>query len=162
MKMVEGGLALLGLGLMFVPLFGQANSTSKLTVRVTGVRNAKGDIQLELFRDAAGFPEASKAFRVQQAEIDPQSLSAEAVFDQIPPGTYAVYAFHDENMNGKLDKILGAPREGYGVSNDPQKRMGCSAHAYMPPYQCMKTPTFDEAQLSVGEPEHVVEIKMIY
>lgn len=168
-KRIEVGLAILGLGLLLVPLFGQTTNTSRLTVRVTGARNAKGQIRIALFQDATGFPEnASQSIRLQQAAIDSQTLSAEAVFDDIPSGTYAVYVFHDENMNGKLDKILGAPKEGYGASNNPQK--GCSIHSYLPhessitrsSMKCIKPPTFDEAKFSVDELEQLVEIQLIY
>ncbi len=44
-----------------------------------------------------------------------------AVFGGLPPGRYAVVAYHDENGNGELDRFLGMiPREGYGVSNIPE------------------------------------------
>jgi len=36
----------------------------------------------------------------------------------IPPGTYAIACYHDENDNGKLDtNFLGIPKEGTGASN---------------------------------------------
>ena len=45
--------------------------------------------------------------------------SAICQFNDIPPGTYAIAVFHDENANGKLDKnFLGIPCEGYGASNN--------------------------------------------
>jgi uncharacterized protein (DUF2141 family) len=56
---------------------------------------------------------------------------------------------HDENMNGKLDKnFVGAPKEGYGASNNPKKRMG--------------PPKFDEAKFSLNKPEQTIEIKLMY
>jgi uncharacterized protein (DUF2141 family) len=71
------------------------------------------------------------------------------IFEGIPQGTYAVSVFHDENMNGKLDKnFVGAPKEGYGASNNPKKRMG--------------PPKFDEAKFSADQLQHSVEIKLIY
>lgn len=149
------GVALLVLGFA-LPLFTAtliaqtASDVSKLTIRVTGARNAKGKIGVALFRDANGFPgDSSKAFRVQQTQIDEQTLSAQVIFEGVPKGTYAVSVFHDENMNGKLDKnFVGAPKEGYGASNNPKKRMG--------------PPKFDEAKFSVDEPQNSVEIKLIY
>ena len=89
-------------------------------------------------------------------------MSGEAVFEGIPRGIYAVSVFHDENMNGKLDKNhLGAPKEGYGTSNNTQQRMGCSVHLYLPP-ECMESPAFGEAKFSVDESHHSVEIKLMY
>ncbi len=48
-----------------------------------------------------------------------QNKQARCDFEDVPPGTYAIAAAHDENMNGKLDtNALGIPTEGYGFSND--------------------------------------------
>jgi uncharacterized protein (DUF2141 family) len=119
-------------------------------VRVTGVRNHKGRIALALFRSEAGFPgDSSKAVRLQQAEIDARTQSAQFVLEEVPYGVYAASVFHDENMNGRLDKnLVGAPKEGYGASNNPRKRMG--------------PPPFSEAYFRLDQPELSMEIKLIY
>ena len=126
------------------------SATATLTIRVTGVRNNKGRIALALFQSEAGFPgDASKAVRLQQAEIDAQTRSAQFVLEGVPYGQYAVSVFHDENMNGKLDKnFVGAPKEGYGASNNPRKRMG--------------PPPFEEARFSLNQPAQSIEIKLMY
>ena len=104
----------------------QTTGTANLTVRVTGARNAKGKIRVALFRDGKGFPnDASQAVRTQAADIDAQTLSAQAVFADLPAAVYAVSVFHDENMNEKLDKnFMGVPKEGYGASDNPKRRWG--------------------------------------
>jgi len=132
-----------------VPLMAQSGA-STLTVRVIGACNNKGRIALALFLSEAGFPsESSKAIRLQRAEIDTQTGSAQFVLKAVPYGVYAVSVFHDENMNGKLDKnFVGAPKEGYGASNNPRKRMG--------------PPPFDEAKFSLSQPEQSIEIKLVY
>jgi uncharacterized protein (DUF2141 family) len=130
---------------------GEAQSeTATLTIRVTGVRNNKGRIVLALFQGEAGFPgDASKAVRSQQAEIEARTQSAQFVLPGVPYGQYAVSVFHDENMNGKLDKnFVGAPKEGYGASNNPRKRMG--------------PPPFEEAKFSLNQPAQSIEIKLMY
>lgn len=128
----------------------QTAGTSTLTVRIEGARNSKGKISVALFQDAGGFPgDTTKALRVQQGEINPGTSNAQVVFDGVPHGVYAVSVFHDENMNRKLDKnLLGAPKEGYGASNNPKKRMG--------------PPRFEEAKFSLNQPEQTVEIKLMY
>ena len=41
------------------------------------------------------------------------------------PGVYAAQAFHDENMNDKVDRnVLGLPTVGIGFSNDAPFRFG--------------------------------------
>ena len=121
-----------------------------LTIKVVGARNAKGKIGVALFQGSEGFPEkGSAALRSQLAEIDSQTMSAEVVFRDLPKGVYAVSVLHDENMNGKLDKnFFGVPQEGYGASNNPEKKM--------------RAPSFDEAKFSISSPEQTVEIKLIY
>jgi len=133
-----------------VPLEGQTTSTANLTVRVTGARNAKGKIRVALFRDGKGFPnDASQALLTQAGDIDPQTLSAQVVFAGLPAGVYAVSVFHDENMNEKLDKnFMGVPKEGYGASNNPKKKMG--------------PPNFDETKFQLGVADQSVEIKLMY
>ena len=42
----------------------------------------------------------------------------------VAPGRYALLVIHDENRNGKLDTMLGLPREGFGFSRNPALRMG--------------------------------------
>ena len=44
---------------------------------------------------------------------------------EVPPGSYAVIAFHDINSNEKLDtNMLGIPTEPYGFSNDARGTFG--------------------------------------
>jgi uncharacterized protein (DUF2141 family) len=132
------------------PLQAQSSGTATLTVRVTGARNAKGKVRAAPFRGAEGFPnDASHAFRTQPAGIDPQTLSAQVVFTDLPAGVYAVSVFHDENMNEKLDQnFVGMPKEGYGASNNPKKKKG--------------PPSFEETKFQFGQKDQSLEIKLMY
>jgi len=127
----------------------QSPTSATLTVRVVNARNANGVVRVALFHTAEGFPgDASKALRTAPAQINARTHSAEAVFSGIPQGTYAVMVFHDENGNGKLDKnMLGVPREGYGASNNPPRKM--------------RPPTFDEVKISLTSDQRV-EINLSY
>jgi uncharacterized protein (DUF2141 family) len=150
-KMIRlvGGAALLSF--MLVPLLpAQSASTCTLAVRVVNARNPKGEIRIALFQSAEGFPgDAAKALRRQQAQIDPKTLTTQAVFAGIPQGVYAVSVFHDENMNGKLDKsLVGIPKEGYGASNNPKRKMG--------------PPSFEEAKFQLDGTNQSLEIKLSY
>ena len=47
------------------------------------------------------------------------------IFENILPAKYAIRYFHDENENDKLDtNLLGIPKEGYGMSNNPYSVFG--------------------------------------
>ena len=150
-------IAALSVGLVLTPAFAlsapleaQTTGTAILTIRVTGARNAKGKIRVALFRDGKGFPnDASQSVHTQAADIDPQTLGAQVVFADLSAGVYAVSVFHDENMNEKLDKnFMGVPKEGYGASNNPKKKMG--------------PPNFDETKFQLGVADQSVEIKLMY
>ncbi|MGD0801403.1 MAG: DUF2141 domain-containing protein [Terracidiphilus sp.] len=124
------------------PVPSPTQATSTLKVRVTAIRNAKGKIRITLYHD-------SKAVDTRLADIEPQSLKADAIFEKLPQGAYSVFLFHDENMNGKMDaNFMGIPTEGYGSSNNPKKRMG--------------PPKPDETIFQISEPECAIEINLIY
>jgi uncharacterized protein (DUF2141 family) len=89
---------------------------------ITGLRNARGDVGCLLFNQADGYPEVhAKALREIHAAIDGSRATCE--FKRLAPGTYAAIVFHDENLNGHLDKnFLGVPQEGFGASNNVRPR----------------------------------------
>jgi uncharacterized protein (DUF2141 family) len=132
------------------PAFQAPPATGALTVNIEGLRNAKGKVDALLFRSAKGFPDnPSRAFDAETARIDPKTLSAQIIFQHVPPGVAAVTVLHDENMNEKLDtNLLGIPREGYGASNNPKKHL--------------RAPTFAEAQFMVRGPKDTIQITVIY
>jgi uncharacterized protein (DUF2141 family) len=127
-----------------------ATATATLTVHITGIRNANGKISVLLFPDAKGFPlEFGSAAAPKQVEIDAKTLSADAVFDKIPQGAYAIVVLHDDNLSGKMEYDSGGiPTKGYGISNNPARRDG--------------PPTPDEAKFTLDKAELAIEIKMIY
>jgi uncharacterized protein (DUF2141 family) len=127
-----------------------AQTVSNLTVKITGIRNAKGRINIALFKDGKGFPsDIPSAVAAQRIEIDPQTLSATAIFKNLPQGSYAAAVLHDENLTGKMDfDAQGIPQEGYGISNNPDTTQG--------------PPTPDDAKFAVDKPESAIEIKMTY
>jgi uncharacterized protein (DUF2141 family) len=127
-----------------------AQPQSTLTIRITGFRNAKGRVNIALYRDAKGFPsESAIAIASQKLEIDPQTLTATAVFTNLPQGVYAASVLHDENMTGKMEyDSQGIPLSGYGISNNPSSNFG--------------PPTPDQASFKVNQAEISIEIKMVY
>jgi len=101
---------------------------------VTNVKNSKGVIRLAICGPDTDFPKCDDdAVRTVTMKID--EGTAQASFADIPSGTYAVSVFHDANVNGKLDTMLGIPREGYGFSGNPPFRP--------------RAPRFDEAQIEI-------------
>ena len=75
----------------------QAQKAGKLIVKITGIRNAEGNIRIAVRTDETTIAAA------QIATIDAKTLTAQAVFDNLPEGDYGVAVVHDENQNAKLD-----------------------------------------------------------
>ena len=71
-------------------------------------------------------------------------------FENLPSGTYALALIHDENGNGKLDTLMGIPKEGFGFSKNPAIRFG--------------PPSFKSAELAIagGRTDERVVIKYLF
>lgn len=62
---------------------------------------------------------------LQRTAVTIRNGGARVVFQNVPPGKYAVRLFHDENNNRQLDTgIFGIPKESWGCSNNVQAVMG--------------------------------------
>lgn len=124
------------------------DKVGKITITLTNFRNDSGVVRVALCNSKDTFTlEGDKAFKKTQSEI--KNKQAVVTFEDVPYGDYAIVAFHDENMSGKLEKgALGKPLKGYGLSNNPKKRV--------------RQPTFDESKFTLNVEALNLEIKMIY
>ncbi len=107
-----------------IPAHARAQATAgRIEARLLGLASDTGTARCLMFSSEEGWPaDRSKAFRRASSEIHQHQASC--VFDDVPPGTYAITAIHDLNDNGKLDKnFLGVPTEPYGFSNDARGTM---------------------------------------
>ncbi|MFQ5765281.1 MAG: DUF2141 domain-containing protein [Rhodospirillales bacterium] len=89
-----------------------------LTVKVANMRSASGEMHVSVYDNPETFP--NKKGMLRELIVKAEAPVLEVVFPGLPPGTYAVAAFHDENGNGEFDQgFLGFPLEDYAFSNDP-------------------------------------------
>lgn len=94
-----------------------------LRARVTGIRNDRGQVGCLLFESEDGFP-GKQEQALQRTLASIVDGAAVCKFD-VPAGSYAIVAMHDENGNGELDtNFVGIPKEGYGASNHARGRFG--------------------------------------
>jgi len=111
-----------------------AQSGNVITVAVEGVRNDKGTVRCGLYNSPNGFREPGKEYKGVAAPI--AGGRANCVFDNVPPGTYAVAVFHAENNETVLQTgMFGKPKQGYGFTRDAKGTMGppsfnSAAYAY--------------------------------
>ena len=122
-----------GLGLLYGAVPASAGS---LEVVVSGIKTDKGEIGCALFATADGFPMDNA--QAKQFWIPAANAGVTCVFENLPPGTYAVAVSHDLNGNKKLDtNFLGLPVEDWGVSNNARPSL--------------RAPSFDEARFQISD-----------
>ena len=121
-------------------------SAADLTIAVGPVRGSGGEIRLALYEREEGFRKEDQAR--QLLPVPAKAGTVEGTFRGLPPGRYAVIAYHDENGDGKLNLRFGMfPKEGYGLSNNP-KLSG--------------PPRFREAALDLPEAGARIDIQLKY
>lgn len=119
---------------------------SRLVVNLLGVRDATGNLRASLYREPDTFRKEDKA--VQVVSLPAAKGDAKLVFTGLPPGRYAVMAYHDENIDQKLNLRFGMfPTEGYGLSNNPK---------------VMGPPKFADSAFDLTGPETAINIKLAY
>ena len=125
---------------------GQA-SAARISVTIQGVHSAQGSVFVGLYATPSKFLNGTQndAMRRVPASTGPITV----VFDNLPAGTYAVGAYHDENGNEHLDtNFLGLPEEGYALSN------GVRA--------VTSKPTFQQAAFTVGNQGAAIALHIRY
>jgi uncharacterized protein (DUF2141 family) len=102
--------------IMMVAVHKGAGAQNKVVADIANFENNKGVCRACLFNSAEAF-EKSNPMACQIVPVSDKK--AQAVFQNVPDGTYAIFVFHDTNNNGKMDtNFLGIPKEGYGASRN--------------------------------------------
>lgn len=128
-------------------LIGTAEADSDVSATVTGLRSAKGQVVACLTMRPDIFPDCQRD-PTARALKTPAAQTVTLDFGRVPKGVYAIALFHDENGNGKLDKRLIIPREGYGFSRNAPVMMG--------------PPRFASAAFATSGADHHETIRMRY
>ena len=117
-----------------------------LLVNLKEVRDAVGELRISLYRDPETFRKEDRALKLISVPATKGSVSL--VFEGLPPGRYAIMAYHDENSDGKLNLRFGMfPLEGYGLSNNPK---------------VMGPPNFSDSAFDVGGTKTSTDIRLTY
>ena len=104
-----------------------------LEVVVTNVKTAEGRVRVAVCTRADFLQPHCAHFASAPAQVGSTTVAVPG----IPPGTYAVQAYHDANDNGRIDRnFLGLPTEAIGFSRDAPMRFG--------------PPRFDDAAIQLG------------
>jgi len=100
-----------------------AQGPAELEIQVQGLRNMRGAVRLCLTRNPAYFPDCNRDPAAVKRSVNAGQAGSIRLAG-MAPGVYALAVIHDENGNGRLDKFMGVPREGFGFSRNPSIRMG--------------------------------------
>ncbi len=119
-----------------------------VSLNVTGLRSAKGQVLACLTTQPRAFPNCAKDPASHKLAVPLTSNSVRIDFGPVAPGRYAVSLLHDENGNGKADMALFMPKEGFGFSRDAPVRLG--------------PPSFNAAAFVVADVAIIQPIRMRY
>ena len=136
------------LPLLAVPLIGASlPQPASILVEIEGLRSKNGQILACMTANPKAFPDCQKD--PQALHLTAPAINGETVqFRNVEPGRYAIALFHDENANGRMDKMLMMPKEGFGFSRDAPLQFG--------------PPKFGAASFAVGAAQVRTAIKVRY
>ncbi|MGD1866593.1 MAG: DUF2141 domain-containing protein [Phormidesmis sp.] len=119
------------------PAKAELPTSGSLTVQISGLKNAEGQVCFSLYDSSAGFPNDAEAIVAQQCiAADSEIVQTQAenptdgtaateallsvTFSELSMGTYAVSVLHDENEDEQINRgTFGIPTEGFGFSRNP-------------------------------------------
>lgn len=94
-----------------------------LEAQIEGFRSTKGVVHACLTTRPERFPDCQNDPDARRMTL-PTGDAGGLHFGALPSGSYALALIHDENGNGRLDTVMGIPREGFGFSRNPAVRFG--------------------------------------
>ena len=122
-------------------------AAARIVVTITGLKSNEGGVYVGLYATPSKFLNGAQVDVMKKVRASTAPITV--AFDNLPPGTYAVGAYHDENNNDHLDtNFLGLPTEGYALSN------GIRA--------VTSKPTFQQAAFAVGNDGAAVSLQIRY
>jgi uncharacterized protein (DUF2141 family) len=121
-----------------------AQNAQSLLIENLDKRNGK--LYIGWYNQAGDFRKPDKAVLKKIVAVT-GSEAVSVLFENVPPGIYAIALFLDENDNGKIDtNFIGIPREKYGFSNNV--------------YPLMRAATFKESSFLVNGTEKTITIRL--
>jgi uncharacterized protein (DUF2141 family) len=104
------------------------STVANLKVAVTGARNNNGVVRVALYNSKDAYDadkDNSGKGAVRREAVPINNGRAEALFNGLSYGTYAIKVFHDEDNSGKfVTGMFGIPKLQYGFSNNAKGAFG--------------------------------------
>ena len=120
----------------------------RISVQVTGVSPAQGEVAVTLYPDDARRFLAPRG-KLLRTRIKAKAPATTTCFWVASPGAYAIAVYHDANGDQDFNRnAVGMPAEGFGFSNDAPTRFGL--------------PSFDKVRFRARAGETPLTIRMRY
>lgn len=119
-----GALALSWMG--SIGMAADSPGIATLAVHFVGLKSSQGAVMVAVFNSEAAYENSGTASdaATRSLKLEIKDGTASATLDGIPPGEYAIKAFHDLNGDAKLNtNLFGIPTEPVGFSNDAPVHM---------------------------------------
>ncbi len=119
--------------------------SAKLELKVTNLSGKSGKVFYTVIKDPKQFPDGNG---IASGSVAVNGSQAEIQFNvELPPGSYAISTFLDENGNARIDTRFKIPTERFGFSNNPKLKFG--------------PPSFSDCEVRVQEvPRNSISIKV--
>lgn len=117
-----------------------------VTIEVTGVRSAAGEVAFTVYPDIRRrfLAKGGKLARIRTAAVAGTTSACFA----LAPGHYPIAVYHDANGDHDFNRTLFAPKEGFGFSNDAPATFAL--------------PAFEKVRIRVGPGPTTIRIRMRY
>jgi uncharacterized protein (DUF2141 family) len=107
---------------------GQAadGAAAALTVHFIGLKTSQGAVMMAVYNSEAAYENSGTASEAatRSVKLEIKDGAAATTLADLPPGQYAIKAFHDLNGDAKLNvNLFGIPTEPVGFSNDAPVHM---------------------------------------
>ncbi|MCX2743489.1 DUF2141 domain-containing protein [Mangrovivirga sp. M17] len=104
------------LSILFISVIEIHCQTDNLQIEINNIKTFEGEIKVSVYTRENDFLSLKDIFKYK---IFPPSQPIEVISFSLPPGEYAIAAYHDIDNDGKMKRnILGIPKEPYGFSNN--------------------------------------------
>lgn len=136
------------LSVIFVVIATSFIQAQSITLKVSNIRNTKGQIKVAFFTTAREYEiEKPKYMRiVSKSTIKNGELTA--TFKDIPAGKYGMAVLDDENGNSLMDYSVWMPVEGFGFSD------------YY--HTGLTKPDFEDFTFTLGKEDKIIKTKLRY
>jgi uncharacterized protein (DUF2141 family) len=117
-------------------------AAATVEVRVSGVAAGKGKVNVAVCDRERFLKQCSHS-----GSAPAKAAETVVTLKDVPPGTWAVLAYQDENENNELDRnFIGIPSENYGFSRNARGKFG--------------PPGFEDAAIEVGGDRTVAPVTL--